>query len=114
MAAVSLLIPVDCPRFQTCNASICPLDPLWPSAVHLRGEKVCPYLLGSGKAGADEKYQGDPVFAACLARLPDVTAAHPDIARRVEKAARTAFKKGQSAEHLARAREARRKHRQEA
>jgi hypothetical protein len=30
----------DCPKFQTCNANICPLDPLWRSAAHLPGEKV--------------------------------------------------------------------------
>jgi hypothetical protein len=88
--------PQDCPKFNTCHAPICPLDPRWPSAVHLQGEPVCRYLLASGKAGAADHYRDDPTFKAVLGVLPTVLAQHPDIARRVAVAARSGFK----GEHL--------------
>ena len=40
----------DCPKFDTCNASLCPLS--WAGEdCHIPGEEVCQYLLGTGKAG---------------------------------------------------------------
>jgi hypothetical protein len=82
-----VLKPEDCAKFQTCNASICPIDPLWPGAVHPEGEMVCFYLRASGKEGAAERFKDAPVFQACLEQLPAVAARHPDIRRRVERAA---------------------------
>lgn len=82
----------DCPRFQTCNAAICPLDPAWRKAVHLPGEKVCYYLLNIVKAGADERFEENPVAQAVSEKAADVHAAHPDIAKRVARAAKTGFK----------------------
>jgi hypothetical protein len=86
------LAPRDCGSFQTCNASLCPLDPAWRSAVHLPGEAVCRYLLAGGKAGAAEYYAGDPVFAAAQAEAPAVLARHAAIRRAVEAAAHTGIK----------------------
>jgi hypothetical protein len=86
--------PQDCPNFQTCNSSICPKGPEWPGAAHLPGEKVCPYLLSSGKAGAAEHFANDPVFAECLAVLGPIRARHRDVARRIDKAARSGIKVG--------------------
>jgi hypothetical protein len=86
------VVPEDCKKFHTCNASICPLDPSWPGAVHLPGEQVCQYLLATGKTGADGYYDGDPAYRECLVRLPLVAARHPEIARRVEAAARSGFR----------------------
>jgi len=43
VAPHSTELPVVCPKFQTCNAALCPVDPHWREAVHLRGEPVCPY-----------------------------------------------------------------------
>lgn len=83
--------PQHCPKYHTCCAAVCPLDAT--KAVHLPGEKVCYYLNASGKAGADERFENDPVFAACIAKLPIVCARHPDIRRRVERAAETGFRK---------------------
>jgi len=50
------LLPTDCPKYPSCICSICPLDPRWPKAVHLPGERVCPYVLATGKAGAEQRY----------------------------------------------------------
>jgi hypothetical protein len=81
------LIPTSCPRFQTCSAAVCPLD-LVPS-YHRGDDRVCYYLVSSSKAGAAERFADDPVFQACLERLPDVVARHPRIGTTVAKAART-------------------------
>lgn len=82
-----------CPRFDTCNASVCPLDDRLPKAVHLAGEATCFYLRASGKAGAAERFRNDPTFAECVERLPAIVATHPDIGRSVERAAKTGFRK---------------------
>jgi hypothetical protein len=87
-----VLVPRDCGSFQTCNASLCPLDPAWRSAVHLPGEAVCRYLLAGGKAGAAEYYAGDRVFPAVQAAAPAVLAKHAAIRRAVEEAARYGIK----------------------
>ena len=80
------LRPEDCVKFQSCSCPVCPLDPI--PTVHLDGEPVCPYLLATGKAGADERYRDDPVFAVAKERLPALAAEHPPIERAVTRAAR--------------------------
>ena len=49
----------ECPRFEGCNAPICPLDPDVLDRVHAKGEAVCHYLrlyvknaLGGLKTGS--------------------------------------------------------------
>jgi hypothetical protein len=78
-----------CPRFHACNASHCPLS---GEGLHLQGEKICYYLLNSGKAGADERFRDDPIFTECVSKRPQTVAKYPDIGRRVETAAKTGFK----------------------
>jgi hypothetical protein len=87
-------LPEDCRKFPTCNAAICPLDPLWRSAVHLSGEKVCPYLLATGKEGAAEYYAGQWEFEAVREKAAEVCAAHPAISRKVQRAADSGFRGG--------------------
>jgi hypothetical protein len=81
-----------CPRFHTCNAAVCPLESTL--AAHLPGDRVCYYLLASGKAGADERFQDDPVFADCRDRLPEVAYYYPEIRRAVDRAAQSGFRGG--------------------
>src|SRR5690242_10536270 len=88
------LAPEDCPRFQTCNAVICPVDPQWPWAAHLKGERVCFYLLASAKVGAAERFADDPVYHACKASLEAVAAKHPLVRRAVEVASESGFRGG--------------------
>jgi len=85
--------PEDCKRFEKCNAALCPLDPRWRLAVHLPGERVCFYLLASGKAGAAERLGEDKVYLTCLEVLPEVLAKHSNIRVKVEAAARTGFRR---------------------
>ncbi len=85
--------PADCPKFNVCSAPICPLDPLWPQAAHLSGERVCRYLLASGKEGAVAHFRDDAVFPLALEVLSAIRESHPIIARRVDQAARLPLKK---------------------
>lgn len=84
---------MDCPRFEKCNASICPLQD-WSKNYHRGSETVCKYSLDSGKAGAAERYQDDPVFHHCVSQLPAISERYPTIANQVEKASKTGFRGG--------------------
>lgn len=83
--------PQDCPRWHSCNAALCPLDPHW-RGTHLSGEQVCKLLLDSGKAGSAERYASDPVFAAAVAKLPEIAQRYPDIGKKVAIAAKSGFR----------------------
>jgi len=48
----------DCPKYDTCSAPICPLDPDWRLRAHNPEDRVCPYLLESVKADAAERLRG--------------------------------------------------------
>jgi len=47
--------PDTCPKFDSCSAPICPLDPDWNKRVMLRDERVCFYLL---KVNVDHALEG--------------------------------------------------------
>jgi hypothetical protein len=83
-----------CPRFDTCNAALCPADPRWPSACHVKGEAVCRYLLGTAKRGAAAHYGADPQYRIALAVVGPVGERFPAIARAVALAARSGFPGG--------------------
>ena len=55
-----------CPRFDHCNAPVCPLDD-WKSPHHVKGEPVCFYLREAAKHGGTLPPRGD--IAAELASL---------------------------------------------
>ena len=44
-----------CPRYDTCSAPICPLDPNWCRSSHLPGERVCVWLTEPSKPGGEER-----------------------------------------------------------
>ena len=46
-----LVSPSQCPRFERCNAPICPLDSQMLERVHLWGESTCFYLRLFAKQG---------------------------------------------------------------
>jgi hypothetical protein len=70
---------VDCPRFDRCNAAICPLDTGWRNRLHARGDSVCLYALESMKPTAAEALpgpQGEEIRAACAVFLADLEKLH--------------------------------------
>lgn len=87
------MLPTECDKFPCCNCALCPLGTS-PSdtGIHLESEPVCPYLLGSGKVGAQDYYAGDPVFPVVLQKLPEIVETYPSIQRAIEKASRSGFR----------------------
>ena len=66
---------VDCPRFDRCNAALCPLDTGWRNRMHARGDSVCLYALESMKPTAAEALpgpQGEEIRAACAVFIAEV------------------------------------------
>lgn len=46
-----------CPRWPSCSAPLCPLDPLWEKRKVRDDDPICFYLLESVKAGAVQRFQ---------------------------------------------------------
>nr|UXE44386.1 hypothetical protein Hi04_10k_c2220_00020 [uncultured bacterium] len=83
---------ITCPKFETCSAPVCPIDPDWPSTNHLSGEKVCPYLMRTGKPGEAELLAADPVGRTALALVEEIGTVFPAIGRAVKRASQTGAK----------------------
>jgi len=50
--------PKQCPKFNQCNAPICPLDKDSHKRKHISGDKCCMYLLEAGKANPKHTFKG--------------------------------------------------------
>lgn len=88
---------IDCDRFQTCSANICPLDSDWQKRKHLNGERVCFYLIEAQKAN------GKALFDTCgrgyLYMLmqevtPAIVTRHYSIKNTLERAKNTGSRMG--------------------
>lgn len=78
-----------CPKFDTCDASLCPLDD-WARHHHLDGEPVCLYLREAAKRAGILK--SDPYIPRELAEkvslaYPAIVSRWGDIRRRLVRAA---------------------------
>ncbi len=83
---------IDCDRFQTCSANICPLDAEWPKRKHLNGERVCFYLIEAQKSGAKaifDKCERGYLFELMQTATPNIIAKHYPIKRALEQAKQT-------------------------
>ena len=83
---------VRCPRFDSCSASICPLDPQWPRAQHLQSERVCGLLTEVGKVGGRVRVASiltTEQFAILVREWPKVEARWSDIRIRLRASAKT-------------------------
>ncbi len=58
IASLIQLRPNICPRYQSCNAPICPLDPGCLNRVYLKGEAICFYLSEAQKQRAKNRFRG--------------------------------------------------------
>ena len=80
----------ECPRYVTCSAPICPLDPRWKHRKHLSEERVCLWLTELAKPDGlrivSQEIGSDATQD--IARLsPQITAKFSSIRHTVEKAA---------------------------
>jgi hypothetical protein len=83
---------IDCDRFQTCSANICPLDAEWPKRKHLNGERVCFYLIEAQKTGAKaifDKCGRAYLYQLIQDAIPNIVARHSIIKRALENAKKT-------------------------
>jgi hypothetical protein len=81
-----------CPRFERCNAPLCPLDPDWRSRSMVQGEAVCGLLLEGVKAGGEARLRGATtreVAEAVLGATPDMISTVGYIRRAAAKASQS-------------------------
>jgi len=84
-----------CPRFDGCNAPICPLDN-WRQAQHLQGERVCLWLREAVKPGGMARIARaatDDIAAAVAEALPAIVASgSADLRHKLAEASRSGSK----------------------
>lgn len=84
-----------CPRFDSCNAPICPLDPNWECSRHLPGEPVCLWLREAVKQGGIARIAcaaTEEIAAVVAETLPAIAASSSDIRHKLKVAARSGSK----------------------
>ena len=82
----------QCPKFQHCNAPICPLDTEWHKRRHFCGERVCFYLIEAKKQGAKANFERSGLgylFEPIVSLTPVITDKFTAIKKALEKAALT-------------------------
>ena len=78
-----------CPRFDSCNAPICPLDPDWRRAQHLKDEAVCGLLSELVKGDGEARLRGcipSVLVDTLTVALPKIIATWAPIRRQLERA----------------------------
>jgi hypothetical protein len=83
-----------CPRFDSCNAPVCPLDD-WQRAQHLDGEPVCGLLCELVKDGGEARLRAclPGALVDTLAEVfPKITARWERVRSRLERASRAGSK----------------------
>lgn len=82
----------QCPKFNQCNAPVCPLDAEWYKRVNQSDDATCFYLLESVKHGAkthfEQSGQGVMLKVICEVRH-EMIATHQRIKIALENASRT-------------------------
>lgn len=89
-----------CPKFEKCNAPICPLDPDWRKRVLFSEDATCFYLTESVKHGAETVFQGaglGELYEVIVRVTPDITARHTRIQKALERAKLTGSRMTRSA-----------------
>jgi hypothetical protein len=83
-----------CPRFDNCNAPVCPLDD-WQRAQHLDGEPVCGLLCELVKGGGEARlraYLPGALVDTLAEAYPKITARWARVRSQLERASRTGSK----------------------
>lgn len=82
----------QCPKFNTCNAPVCPLDVTSLKKKHISGEKCCVYLLETAKVDAKTNFIGaglNNIYEAIEAVKDDILTSSASIKRAYTRAAST-------------------------
>ena len=82
----------DCPKFERCNANICPLDEDWRLRVHEGRDRVCHYLIESVKPDAEANFTTNCLgllYSQVVGVRGDIIGKHSVIKNRLKKSALT-------------------------
>lgn len=83
------MTPEACPRYESCNAPLCPLDARWQFRSYGRGEAVCDFVLEAVKpngAATVRRRLPDEMAATVLQAAPEMALKFPFIAHRLARA----------------------------
>lgn len=83
----------DCPKFKSCSAPICPLDPDWGLRSHLDGDRVCYYLTELSKEAGRELLRGGLAaehYQVTEVGYSKIIAAHPRINHQLQRSSKNA------------------------
>ena len=78
----------DCPKFDRCSAPVCPREPEWQDRIHLKGERICFYMLEYVKAGAVVRFKGSVakgIYHAIAQVIQPLSARYGPIRRALER-----------------------------
>ena len=86
--------PSACPKFNSCSAPICPLDPDWQLRSHLPGERVCLWLREIAKqSDLTGSLPGKPAEVIAEA-YPEILSRHNRVRRVCDDAAKNPSTRG--------------------
>ena len=89
------MTPAHCPRYERCNAPICPLDPRCLQSQHLPGECVCLWLRELSKPHGEDTLRSvlRGEVAATVARVaPGIIATHGCVRSALQRASQQGSK----------------------
>ena len=98
-ATLIQLRPNDCPKYASCNANICSLDPECCNRIYRKGETVCFYMLEAQKKGAKQRFRGTiegEIYQAISITIEDLKCRYRPLRNRLERAIRTGSRMGVS------------------
>ena len=82
---------LKCPRFNKCEANLCPIDPDWRKRTMLKNERVCHYLTEVTKPGAFDRYiqrRDADLYLKASEEIAAMREAFPVLDKRLEKSSR--------------------------
>ena len=88
-----------CPKFNSCSAPICPLDPNWKLRPYLDGERVCFYQTEYSKVTARPILEGvlaTEHYQAIEQSYLEISAAYPRIKRQLDRSSSKPSRLGKS------------------
>jgi hypothetical protein len=87
--------PTDCPKWSSCSAPLCPLDPDMHARRHLRGDALCLWVRELAKDGGRQRIRGalpEEAAASVEAAAPAIEARSSATRAKLRAAARSASK----------------------
>ena len=86
------LLPCNCPKYKSCNAPVCPLDPEWHNRSYRRGEPVCFYMMEAQKLKARCRFKGpieSEIYRAIERVIAPLKCTYGPLRKRLERAKST-------------------------